>query len=276
MRPLQLSDRSIPASALYEADRILEVVGPYCGLCERPLHDNIALWDTDRDVLVPHVDEQRWTALLPLCVDCTDWQQRSARDLQADALDSNTLALPHHALTFTLRDNSPYQYNLVTAIRTIVGDDNGPTEQSEVAVAIVSGSTDAARRTIDRFKLNTPYYDENTRTITIPRQHYLSATDRRLDLRTAVWKRAESMIDPLLKLSQQPKLASVTSHVRLIAEHTGFWSVWVTLLWRATNDRALIAQIFDPPPRQVAVTNEAGPSNASLILHRATDQAYLS
>jgi hypothetical protein len=240
MRPLNKTFAPAPA-ALFDADRLMSAIGPYCSLCERPIHDRPALWDTGNDVLVERVGHAPGEALLVLCVNCADWQRQTAGD-------PAELALPHQETTMRVRRDSPYVYTLERITLRVV-DEDGAAEESQADAAIVSGTTPAAAATIRRFRLNTPWYDETAKTLTVPRADHLQRTDRRVELRTEAWKRAEGVLPAALAARQNPALAGAFAGVRHLIEQTGFWSVWLTLFWGALPDGQAILPLFAPDPR---------------------------
>lgn len=253
MRPLQ-QDLAPEPFAVYEADRVMSVIGPFCSLCERPIPERPSMWDSVRDVLVPRIADPMPGAMLMLCVNCADWQQRSA--------GSNVeLLLPQRATTFRANGDSPYRYTLETVILRIIDDDH-PVETRSAQAAIVTGTTWAAANTIERFRLNTPYYDASTKTMTIPRADLFAGTDRRVDVRTAAWQRAESVVPIALAARENRALAGAFETVRHIIDQTGFWSAWLTVLWAAAPERDRVVSLFAPPL-------------TAMPLHRGTSLAFL-
>jgi hypothetical protein len=291
MRPIVRSARPEP-TALFEADRLMGAIGAYCSLCERPIHDRPTMWDSARDVVVEQVDEVVWNELLMLCVNCADWQQRSAGS-------TAELLLPHKHLTFRVSDQSPFRYTLEQVTLRIVDDDGssadadntsnsssaGTTNTNNVStevtsMAIVSGATPAAQNTIDRFQLNTPYYNAGTKTMTVPRNDHLALVDRRVTLRTDAWLMAARMIPIAVGLRRDAELTPAFLGMRHLAEHTGFWSVWLTQFWRVMPERDTMLTLF-APTRVVApvasLTQPKGlrsPSPANTLLH-GTSTAFL-
>lgn len=269
MRPILRQAEADMGPTVYDVDRLTDAIGPFCSLCERPLHDGIALWDTAADALVERVDPAAWSGLLLLCVNCADWQRRTAR---SDA----ALLLPDRATTFRAAGESPYSYALEPVTRRIVGEEGEAEEVAEVAVAVVRGATPAAHATIDRFRLNTPYFDAEAGTLTIPRADYLSGVDRRLDLRTAAWRMAEQVLPPLLGLARAPGQEAAVDGVQRFAEQTGFWSVWATLLRRETQEPALLERALAGAPLDArAASRPGGPPRGPRTLLRGTSPAFL-
>jgi len=273
MRPLDKAAAPAPA-ALFEADRLMSAIGPYCSLCERPIHDRPTLWDSDQDVLVERVNRAAWEPLLVLCVNCAYWQRQTAGDPAG-------LALPHRETTMRVRRGSPYVYTLERVALRVV-DEDGTAETSEADAAIVSGTTPAAASTIRRFRLNTPWYDEGSKTMSVPRADHLQRTDRRVELRTEAWKRAEGVLPAALAARENPKLAGAFEGVRHLIEQTGFWSVWLTLFWRAIPDANAILPLFAPEPRPaprprraLAAGEAPPPPTASVTLLHGTSTGFM-
>ncbi|HYH06197.1 MAG TPA: hypothetical protein VEK11_03960 [Thermoanaerobaculia bacterium] len=213
---------------MFEADRVMSVIGPYCSLCERPLRDGPEIWDTARDAIIERIGNARVDSLLMLCVNCAGWQRRTAGS-QAGLL------LPDWGLTFRARGDSPYRYSLERVTVRIV-DDNETVEEREDDAVIVSGSTPEAIATIERFRLNTPYYDAATKRMTIPRHDALTLADRRVVMRTEVWHDAAD----LLSFAGGPALHSLRS----IIEAGGFWSVWLTLFAAVIPADDMLGRLF--------------------------------
>ncbi len=269
MRPIRRPAEPDMGPAVYDVDRLTDAIGPFCSLCERPLHDRIALWDAAADALVERVDPAAWSGLLLLCVNCADWQRRTAGS-------SAALLLPDRATTFRVAGESPYSYDLEPVTRRIVGEEGEAEEVAETEVAVVRGATPAARDTVDRFRLNTPYYDAEARTLTIPRADYLSGVDRRLDLRTAAWRMAEQVLPRLLGLARMPGQEAAVDGVQRFVEQTGFWSVWATLLRRETREPALLERALAGGPRDFrAASRPGGPPRGPRTLLRGTSPSFL-
>ena len=262
MRPLKKALSPAPA-ALYDADRLMSAIGPYCSLCERPIHDAPALWDSGRDVAVESVGQAAWEGLLVLCVNCADWQEKTSGD-------PAELLLPDRATTMRVRGDSPYVYTLERITLRLV-DEDGSVDESETDAAIVGGTTPAAANTVRRFCLNTPWYDEASKTMTVPRADHLKLTDRRVELRTAAWKRAEGVLPSALAARADPRLAGAFGAMRHLVEQTGFWSVWLTVFWRAIPDGAALLPLFAPEPRPApragALAAASPPAPYPTLLH---------
>lgn len=242
MRPIRKPPAPAPYAA-HPADRAIAVIGRFCSLCERRIDGEPSLWDSVRDRLVRTVDDAAWATLLVLCAQCAAWQQRTAGA-------PGGLLLPDRATTFRVRGPSPYVYSLERVTVKVVDDDGESVETAESDAAIVTGTTAEAAQTIARFRLNTPYYDAATRTMTIPLADHRSFADPRVLLRTEAWLRAEEIAgDELRRPGARGRAAR---DVRDQVELTGFWSSWLTVLWRTTPDRALLEPIFlpDPVPRR--------------------------
>jgi hypothetical protein len=252
MRPL-LKPASLPHDPRigFPADHVMEEIGTYCSLCERFLAEDGPLWNKRDDVLVAAVTHETFGDLLVLCVNCAEWQQQTAGDRRE-------LLLPDEATTFRV-ERSPYTYSLERVVTTIVDDDGAAIgEPYETEAAIVSGTGERAQNTIERFRLNTPWYDAAAKTLRIPARARATLADRRLDLRTEAWRRAEEVVPRLLELGDAHR--GIHTKLRLFAEAGGFWSVWVTVLWNATRDREQVASVFSTRPRglMVAPTELAG------------------
>ncbi|HEX8172016.1 MAG TPA: hypothetical protein VF824_15875 [Thermoanaerobaculia bacterium] len=237
MRPL-IKAAPPAAAAIFEADRLMSAIGPYCSLCEVPLHAQPSIWDSGADRIRARVEEDRWQELLVLCSDCAYWQRHSRGD-------GSELMLPHHATTFRVEGDSPYVYTRERVTLRVI-DESGGVESSETDAAIVGGTTAAAANTVRRFRLNTPYYDDAAKTMTVPRSAYLSLADRRVTLRTEAWKRAEALAEIAASWRDEPRLARAFEGLRHVIEQTGFWSVWLTVFWRAFPQSEVLAPLFTP------------------------------
>lgn len=247
-------------------------IGTYCSICERPLLAENLIWNKRTgEVGAGRPSADSWPDLLVLCHNCAECQAATRERVGDDLL------LPDEGVTFRLDERSPFRYTIEEARRIIVDENGDPMQPPEtIAVALVHGTTPQARNTVERFQLNTPYYDEGSRTLTIPHLHHMSMLDRRVNMRTQVWRDAEKVADTFPKLKEWNTNTAYLRFLQRLIQAAGFWSVWATVLAPMLGDRELIRLILAPSastpeaPRTLPPTLTAG---ASLL--RGTSTAFL-
>lgn len=204
--------------------------------------DSCWVWQSQRRAFVVRsAQPSEWPNLLLLCRNC----QAAASMAPAPALP---LALPHRDRTFAVNGPSLFVYALQSVQRVFLKEDGSPAGAAEtVERVIVEATTPAAQETIDYFALNTRYYDRSANTLRIPRIDYDSLVDRRLDLRTEAWEEAATH-GAALKQAEDPAQRRVfLVAIRQMMAGRGFWSTWVTVLWRELADRSTVATLALPP-----------------------------
>ncbi len=210
MRPVDKP--SIPATPATAA-ALMDAIGGYCSACERPLAPELRLWHPKLGLLRGRsVPGEVWVEALLLCGNCAE---------ASHAAGAGGL-LPNRDVTFRI-DDSPLAYAL-ESVRDIELDDAGKPlgPPSEILRVIVRGRTPKARATVDRFALNTPYFDAGDNTLQIPRSDRLTLADRRLDMRTAAWNNAVESARRIREAAP-PLRASLAENLRKIVGYSGFW-----------------------------------------------------
>lgn len=244
---------------------LMNYLGEYCSVCERPLPAEAWVWDERTEqTLQRQAFEDDWPHLLLLCHNCYQAQELEPRPTQ--------LLLPHEETTFRISDNqSPFVYELrpVTMVY-LEAEDPQLDEESKLELerqlepekeyAIVRGTTFAAESTIEYFALNTEYYHPATNSFHIPMADYLAAVDRRLDQRTRVWQSAIDLARRINDARNVPGFEAMVQQAALAVAAAGYWSTWATLLWNELQDRTLLERILLPPtPAADNVVNVPGP-----------------
>jgi hypothetical protein len=110
---------------------------------------------------------------------------------------------------------------------------------------------DKAQKTIDLYRLNTRYYNQQTSTLTKPLEE-IGEQDVRLFHRTAAWKTAKQLSEDTkiqqacaqFEKSDQRRLAMPLRFVSTVAIQTGFWSIWMSVFWQAFKNVELLRALF--------------------------------
>jgi hypothetical protein len=221
---------------------LLNVLGAYCSTCEIPLPAMLFLWHPAAGVLpTEHMPENSWPEVLVICRNCAD-AAALAPPPGADELR------PDRDLTFKLGDDSAFLYSLSQASghRLLDADGQSLGAQTAVDAAIVRASTPGAQATLDRFALNTPYYDPAADLIAVPIRDHERMLDRRLELRTEAWHKATEIAGFLRIAQDDTERRAITTMLRMIVASMGFWSTWATVLWNELGDRALLQDVLLP------------------------------
>jgi hypothetical protein len=222
-----------------------DTIGYYCSFCEMPINVTQAVVSKYVRQLKRTPTLSSWSDLLLACDFC-----QYHRTSDVTALDR--YLWPDTDATFSLGLTSPFLY-LLKDVTYVVKDEIGDTVSTTKPLVIVtpnlaSPDVDRAKRTIDLFQLNTPFYDASSNTFTITKAQLQAGIDTRVDLRTEAWSIALSAIETLREaraLRQFPMAATGVMHMAAgLAQHTGFWSVWMTTIWAAFADTTLIKDML--------------------------------
>lgn len=245
MRPLARMHAPPRAAAERPAfASLMNAYGPYCAISERPLHEMAHAWHAGSQAEVSRVASPAdWGELLLLDADT----YAAAQGAEAAGADTG-LMLPHRDLTFALDESSPFTYALED-VAVVQLDDNGQPLGATTTepLAIVRAHDPRAQATIDRFALNSAYFDQERSTLRIPRSAYLSMQDQRLFERTLAWQRADQVAASLAGVDGATRQEPLVAQLRLLAAATGFWSVWATVLWRRFHDKELLRRVLAEP-----------------------------
>jgi hypothetical protein len=231
--------------------QLQDTIGAYCSFCEVPVNVSQAVMSKRVRQLkrVPPLSD--WSNLLLACDYCQVHRT-------ADAADLSRYLWPDTDATFSLGSASPFLYALKDVTYIVTTDtppDSGPAlPGSTKQMAIVSAnpsspSVTQAQNTIDLFQLNTPFYNASTNTFTISESALQARIDPRVDLRTQAWTVAASAIATLREAKGMASTAPAyyDGAVKLtaaLAQANGFWSSWMTTIWQAFGDSALIRAVL--------------------------------
>ena len=225
---------------------LLQGLGPFCAISERPLPDVMLAWHGGRgqafaDTVAIPVD---WTEYLPIAPELTPL---------SDLSELSALALPNRDLTFSLGERL-FDYAL-EEVDLFLTDDAGNTEAQKRDLVVVSGRTDAARRTVEAFRLNGAGYDGASHQLTMSKRTYLTMEDHLIFRRTEAWNRAEEVAKHLVE-HDAPDL--LVAQARLVAAATGYWSCWATVMQKLELPLSAIAVILgEVPPATSGLTGVA-------------------
>lgn len=236
-RPPMLSAKAQtePAAAL-----LMHAFGPYCAFSEEPLFDVVGVWNRtggeSADPTMPPGGD--WNDVLLV----SPTTLIAAQGLAAGNVGA--MLAPDVDETFAL-DASPFVYAFAPVTLILLDDEGRAADDGKVCdMAIVTGTTAAARATIDTFALNGRYAAADG-TMRMPASAYLAREDNRPFLRTEVWLRAEQVADQIAAIdaAMRPMLLE---QVRMLAAASGFWSVWATVLWNRFGDHSMLAAVLLP------------------------------
>jgi len=217
-------------------------MGECCAMCERPLIAESLVWDRDNAQLVQgKTDSDHWDAMLLLCHNCGQEAQNSKKQ----NISREALVYPDRQITFGLKKESLFQY-VLEEVEQVTFDENNQAIGETVSkkVVLIKGMSESAQRTIDFFKLNSHYYDQKKNTLLVPMHEDHHQLDRRLDLRTQAWQRADSFVQLFKQTENKEFRAALTTNLRNSISHSGFWSIGVTVFWQAFQDKELMRTLF--------------------------------
>jgi len=220
-------------------------MGECCAMCERPLLAESLVWDRDKEQVVQgKTNADEWANMLLLCHNCG----QDAETSKTQNISSHALVYPDRQLTFGLTETSLFQYELEKVEQVQLDENNKPIgETITKEVVLIKGGNEAAQQTIDFFKLNSHYYNQEKNTFFLPMNEDPQQLDRRLDLRTQAWQRADSFVQLFKQTDHKDVREALASNVRNSISHSGFWSVWVTRFWQAFEDKEMIRMLFGNP-----------------------------
>lgn len=246
---------------------LMQYFGEYCALSEDPLPDKCYLWqNSNLDNIFYTGDSNVRFEYFLLCPSCFMAQLTKP---------SSILLLPDdEAHPFTLSKESPFEYCL-EKIEVLITDEK-PNEKIVVVLdrfeteyVVVKGKSEEAKQTIAYFELNTRFFYNGV--LTVPKEEFDSAFDRRLENRTQAWYTAEKLGKNILSLfdmesdnsseySISKELNPLIKQTRLAASASGFWATWASALNQCGLDRNLIRQILETDPRDSLLMGP-GPHN---------------
>lgn len=267
---------------------LLQALGEYCSICERPLPAENWIWHKRwlYSYFISHVEDyyeirlpsgpswaisgSMWHDVLIVdhnCFRAQDDVSHKARDnfSHKHKMEVDLLYPDEDRVCFTLGPDSPITYELEEVTRVLTSDDGGTRQSIPIKAVIAKGNTPAAKATIDFFQLNSRYYNSAQREFRIPEGDYLAHADRRVEQRTRVWSMAERVSGAIITLRDRKDgetnfLNIFLEQARLAIAAAGFWSTWATVFGKRLNyDRELLGRLFLPRPEEW--TAGSGPHN---------------
>ena len=242
MRPLNNIKPEV-AQFKYPIDALLMMsIGECCTMCERPLLADSMVWDRKQLKLVNgRIKDTHWEDMLLLCHNCGEEIKISSKK----NTNLSTLIYPDKNITFNLKKSSLFYYSLEKIRSFTVNNKHQPIgDGMEEEVALIKGTTDAANRTIDLFKLNSHYYNKEQHALFIPEFEDLKNIDRRLILRTRAWMQAAEFLNLFEKSNNNNTFSALTVNLKNCVSHSGFWSVWVTLFSEKFHNKKILKKLF--------------------------------
>lgn len=245
MRPLL---KTVPAHllTLHPVQAVLmQTTGEYCHLCESRLPDHSFVMDKRNGTSFEgYSTPELWPHLILLCDVCYNAQQ------QAGQHPVSAILYPDEQRTFSVDpEKSPFVYEKSTVLQAVLDVDGNPlSEPQSTEMVLVKGTNESAQATIRHFQLNTAYYDETSNSFNIRPEGASAGMDIRVHHRTEIWNMASDYINRYQQLQEVDKNLSglMLQHGRLLAAASGHWSVWATLLWQATGNRDILANVLLP------------------------------
>lgn len=242
MRPLN-SIQPSKSQFKHPIDALLLMnMGECCSMCERPLLADSLVWDRkEQELISGKIEHSDWNNMLLLCHNCgQEIEKNGKQDMGMDKL-----LYPDRHLSFSLSENSPFRYSLEEIESIIVNDKKQIVGNSVLKkVVLIRGNSDEANQTIDKFQLNSHYYNPEKNILITPEDEDNQNLDRRLDLRTQAWHRAENFLELFEKADNTILKDALTTNLRNTISHSGFWSVWVTLFWQKFQDKQMMRELF--------------------------------
>ncbi len=232
----------------------MQTLGEYCSISEMPLHAEAHVWHkaefssitnsgTGRQTTTRKITPDEWDQVL--LIDTYSYSATKSSKVLAESL----FAWPDEMITFSVGPDSPFHYALeeITQITFADGTDTVADEQS-IKRVVVKGNTEAAQNTIDHFALNTRYYNETDKTLSITQTDLDGRADPRLDLRTNAWNNAMEFMENLAKAEGNERIYSTLIGMgRMIISGNGFWSTWATVIRQFTkDDNVYQSMLFQP------------------------------
>jgi hypothetical protein len=210
--------------------------GPFCAACERHLPEGAVAWNADTGQIPGRsATAGEWPGLLPLCPNCA----AAAIGSPLGAAAGVATLRPDRDATFALEATSALAYEL----RPLAVGGGGDDADAVAERVMVVPRSAAAAATVRRFALNTPFHVDPARdALVLPAETTLSeveAYDPRLERRTAAWHHAHDAADALLEARPEGRPA-VLRMISWAVRFQGFWSVWATVLWRRSQDEAVL------------------------------------
>ncbi len=214
-----------------------DTIGRYCSFCEMPLFGPNTVASKQFGGVSRRWALKHWNDLLLCCDHCKD-----ARGIPE--ISAGEHLWPDTDATFTLDTTSPFLYNLRQVPCT-------PAGSIEVVIAEANPAAnptirEKASRTIALHKLNTTFHDPLANRFTAPPDQV--RRDPRVADRTRAWGLALKSAGLLRTMTawERPPLYStnVGKLTSSLAQSTGFWSVWMTVMYREFKDPGLLHHMF--------------------------------
>ena len=238
---------------------LLDALGEYCSYCEMRLGGGLIVHHKLQQASPIIVGKADWPHLLLICHDCRRHMSRPT--LAPQELDD--YLWPDTDPSFSLHGDSPFLYTLKPVPYTIVEHD-GTRKTSSEEFVFVEANPKAdlvlqrkAANTIALFRLNSPYYDAASHTLTLSRPEHLKVECNRLQQRTITWAKAAGSVDRIRRMRTLPEARENPGILELLRQqitHTanakGNWSVWMTHFWQELGDKGLLARAFLEQPHE--------------------------
>lgn len=254
MRPIDKPSPPLPILKPRGPDRrgsdairaaLQDTIGFYCSICEVPVYVGDLVISKRRSRLPGTPSLSQWDDLLLACEYC----QFHRRE---DVPDPSAYLWPDVDATFSLdAATAPFRH-VLRDVPFFVTDEHDEVVDRRVGrlglIIANAASPDAerARRTIELFQLNTPFYDEESNTFTAPRD--LLPLDRRVELRSQAWFLAGEAIRTLREAESSqgrgPYFEGALNVYANVAQQNGFWSVWMTAIWKAFGEIDLLRRML--------------------------------
>jgi hypothetical protein len=221
-----------------------DTIGYYCSFCEMPITVSQAVTSKYTRVLKRMPTVQDWDGLLLACDYCQVHRT-------ADVSNLGDYLWPDTDATFSLGASSPFIYTMRDVTYVVVNDDGNRVTSTKPLVIVsanpLSPNVTKAKRTIDLFQLNTPFYDVSNNTFTIANADLQAMVDPRVDLRTKAWGAAAIAVTSLRQAKTFDSDIYFESVVKLaagLAQASGFWSGWMMAIWTGFADQNLVKRML--------------------------------
>jgi hypothetical protein len=265
MRPLEPKVLPTTIETGPVALMLFAAYGGLCAICETPINDSTIVIDVRTGLRAPdRYDPERWPHLLLLCHSCFDAHQRrpttaTPPDLLLPLDRSATGIAPDAELTYDERPITVQQEY-----------ENGATTTRQARAVIAFGHTDRARRTIDHFALNGPFFiDANT--LRVPYGDPRQTRDGRMRARLNAWQAGLHVAASIgaagtdIIDATTPWANARMECFRELLSRAGCWSTSMTAIWRSHASLALMRRLYDNAHPGIVERPRDGGTSARLL-----------
>lgn len=253
MKPIKRPERpNIEPSYTTLVTTLFNTVGSYCSFCEKKLNYRAYLFHKLRGNLErnDHLTLDDWDNLLLICGECrksAEGYNPQQRDLYFWPDSEMASSSP---FLYVKRDN--VKYKVLDPEGNLFQEEQRTFVFVEIATDITPNIIQTANHTLDLFKLNTKYYNNNPndRQIIVPYEDFIDVSDLRLEQRYEAYQSAIKAAERLQRSVETLKVNGGREFVdntliltKGIIESMGYVSTWEAAI-SDKLDRETIDKIF--------------------------------